>query len=426
MLAVAGCSSPDAGDTQSRTIAEPVAFPVPSASTLLVEGLAQTMSDAELVGQLLMVSLEQTADGAPPATMSREWIDLIETVKPGGIILFASNIDQISQVQTLVDGLQAASGIPLIIATDHEGGNVSRLKGPEMPATVMPSATLVGIAAEVLAGRDDGSDPSRLARNWGEVIGRELRSLGITMNMAPVADVGAEGPAGLLSVQRRTFGSDPELVSALVAASLQGMHDAGVTGVLKHFPGQGAAEADSHTTAVVLERTREQLYSVDLTPFVAGIEAGARAIMSAHISYPLVTDSTDPATVSPAILTDLLRGELGFRGVIITDALNMDGVAATRPDLELARAAIDAGADILLKPPEPLEIHASLVEMVKSGIVPRDRLEGSVRRILEIKLTSGLLGPAPRWSNSRAGDILGADEHQAVVDEIRAIARSGR
>ncbi len=399
----------------------------PPVADLLVHNLVRHMSASELVGQMIMISLEQDEHGFAVTKLGDRERQVLRTVTPGGVILFGANLVTVDQVQVLVADLQRTTAVPLTIATDHEGGLVSRLTSSgEMPATVMPSATLVGIAADVLVQRGQPERAVELAREWGQVIGSELRALGITMNMAPVADVDNGDVPGLLASQRRTFGSDPVLVGELVAATVSGMHSAGVTAVLKHFPGQGAATLDSHTTTVILDHTRSRLSAVDLVPFVAGIEAGARAIMSAHISYPWATGSDEPATTSRQLLTDLLRNELAFDGVVVTDALNMDAVALRGNSVDLAIDAIGAGADIMLKPVDPVALHTALVDAVNSGMLSRDRLEKSVRRILNVKLLSGLFGPPIVWTDPAATEILGCDAHQSLVDEIRSVARSGR
>jgi len=426
-LALTSCSP---GPDLAQTSPEPAPasnVTLPALPGFLMRTLVRHMSASELVGQMLMVSLEQDEYGSAVTKLGDGERELLRTVAPGGVIFFGANIVTVDQVQALVAELQRVSGVPLFIATDHEGGLVSRLTASvDMPATVMPSATLVGIAADVLVARGESKRATELAWEWGHTIGRELRALGITMNMAPVADVDNLGSSGLLAAQRRTFGSDPVLVGELVAATVAGMHAAGVTAVLKHFPGQGAATLDSHTAAVVLNHTRSELDTTDLVPFVAGVAAGARVIMSAHISYPWVTGDDEPATTSEQLLTTLLRHDLGFDGVVVTDALNMDAIALRGNGVDLAIAAIRAGADIMLKPVDPVALHAALVDAVKSGILTRDRLEESVRRILDVKLRAGLLGPTPSWTNPAASEILGSAAHQSLVDEIRSVARSGR
>jgi beta-N-acetylhexosaminidase len=385
------------------------------------------MSVAELAGQMIMIGLEQTADGSPVLALGDRERALVGEVRPGGVILFGANFQTVAQVHALVRDLQRVTPVPLIIATDHEGGLVSRLTASGgISATVMPSETLLGIAAETLVERGEADRALDLARRWGKVIGAELRSLGVTMNMAPVADVGSPDRPGMLSSQRRTFGTDPATVAMLTAASVEGMHSEGVCAVLKHFPGQGGAVEDPHTMIVSLDHTLDTLRRVDLVPFRAGISAGARAVMSAHISYPNATGNDLPATVSRQLISGLLRDELGFDGVVITDALNMDAVARRLMGRDLAVEAILAGADIVLKPLEPEAAHAALVDAVVSGKLSRGRLEESVERILQLKLTSGLFGPVPSWVDPNAGARIGAATHQALADEIRAVASSRR
>jgi beta-N-acetylhexosaminidase len=246
------------------------------------------------------------------------------------------------------------------------------------------------------------------------------------MNMAPVADVDSQDRAGLLAVQRRTFGTEPRVVGELVGAAVAGMQDAGVSAVLKHFPGQGAASLDPHTTRVELPQTREELEATDLVPFRYGLASGARAVMTAHVAYPAVTGDDLPATVSRPIIHHLLRGGMGYDGLVITYALNMDAIGSSRSEGELAIAAILAGADMILKPVDPEQVVRELVRAMESGMLPRERVEESVKRILRTKLEAGLFGPAPVVFHEDPMERLGAESHRAVVDEIRQVARLWR
>lgn len=398
---------------------------VPLPSELLIDQLVRRMSVRELAGQMLMVSLEYGEDG-PVTRLGDAERELLARLRPGSVILFAANIRSVTQVQDLLRDLQATAAVPLLIATDHEGGLVSRLTaGEEMAATVMPSATLLGIAARALRAAGDRDGARELGREWGAVIGRELRALGITVNMAPVADIDpVEGP-GFLGQQRRTFGADPELVADLVVAATAGMRSAGVIGVVKHFPGHGAAQTDTHAEVVALDHTPEELRARELRPFSAAIDGGAQAVMTAHSAYPRVTGDLVPATISRQLLTGLLREELGFEGVVITDALNMEAVAGRLAPGDLALAAVAAGADLLLKPVDPVAVHTVLVEAVDSGVVPRERLEESVRRIMRLKLGAGLFGPAAPGPEPDADRVLGSDAHQAFVAGVRQLAYGG-
>jgi beta-N-acetylhexosaminidase len=370
-----------------------------------------------------MISLEHGEDGAVTRLGAGER-ELLRGLEPGAIILFAVNFESVPQVRSLIAELQAASAVPLLVATDHEGGLVSRLTArEEMGATVMPSATLVSEADSMLRRRGDTTTGVELAREWGAILGRELRSLGITVNMAPVADVDPEADIGFLESQRRTFGSDHRRAAQLVGGAVRGMRSAGILPVVKHFPGHGQVTEDSHTELASVSRTPAELRAVELAPFRAAITAGAAGVMTAHARYPDATATSLPATFSPELLTDLLRDEMGFTGVIITDALNMEAISGLGTPAELALAALRAGADMLLQPVDPLAVHASLVDAVDSGILSRERVEESVRRIMRVKVEAGLLGPAGTTDALDAEVTLGAEEHRAFAAWVRSIAR---
>jgi beta-N-acetylhexosaminidase len=429
MAGLTGCDAgpvaathPPPGDPAPTTPAPTTPLPpLPRPDELLVLGLLLRMDEAELLGQMLFMSLEQHDDGSAVQSLDSKGSALLSELRPGGLVLFAGNFQSVEQTTGFVNAVQRASRLPMLVAVDHEGGNVSRLTASdEMNGTMMPSATLTGYAAEGLFEAGDPDAARDLARRWARVIGEELAALGVHMNFAPVADLAL--PGSLIASQRRTFGSDPRFVGEMVAASVAGLHDAGVTAVIKHFPGQGAAVTDSHDGLVVLQREWDLVRGEDLVPFVAGLNSGARAVMTAHVAFPALTGTNESATESSVLLGDLLRDELEFSGLVVTDALNMDAVSA----VDAATASIRAGADIMLTPPDPAEFLSALVSWANSGMVSRERLEVSVRRILEEKLRAGLFGPAPVWTDPDAADVIGSAAHWDLVDEIRTIARSRR
>jgi len=425
VILIASCSPAGRpSDGVESTTSDDVPPGLPSPVEIFLTLLPRSMDIDVLIGQLLMISLEDIADGEPVTSLTPAMRHSISNIHPGGVVLFAPSLVDPRQVVSLVRDLQRAP-IPLLIATDNEGGNVSRLTSSQaMGATRMPSETLVGEAAAALGAEGREDDARELGRRWGEVIGLELRSLGIVVNLAPVADVDRPDGRALLGIQRRTFSADARQVAMLSVAALQGMEAAGVLAVLKHFPGQGSAIGDPHETIIALDRSPEQLDQVDLVPFRAGIDAGVAGIMTAHVSYPLLSPSS-AATTSQEIIGDLLRRRLRFDGVVFTDALNMQGIA-DKAELDIAIQALAAGADVLLKPRNPAEVHDGLVAAVESGILTRDRIESSVRRILAMKIRAGLMGPAPQLTSAHPEEVLGSEEHRALVEEIRATARRGR
>lgn len=368
--------------------APPVRPPRP-AREVAIDRILAGMTIEERVGQLFMPAIIADSRGVPRTTVDQEVRHLLATVRPGGIILFGANLKNPEQARRFVRELQEESAVPLIIAVDQEGGLVSRLTSSDgMPATVVPSARRVG-----LTGDED------LAYQVARATGRELRSLGITMNFAPVADI-LTNPGNPV-IGSRAFGSDPDLVARMVAATVRGLQDSGVSAVVKHFPGHGDTSQDTHVQAVVVPHTLDRLRTVEFPPFASGIAAGADGVMTAHITLPNVTGDYTPSTLSPMVLQDLLRDELAYNGLIITDSLVM-GALNSGPSFrdipveQLPKRAFQAGADILLYPPAPIPAHRALVEAVRSGEIPEDALNDAVRRVLRVKFMRELMSPPAR------------------------------
>lgn len=396
----------------------------------LVDEIVATMTVPELVGQLLMPAYLIDRNGEPVTTLIPELQDLFEEIQPGGFLLFAANIDNPDQVRSLVTSLQETVSIPLLIGIDQEGGVVRRLVPTDrMPATDIPSASRVGRSGD-----------TQLAFQLAEVIARELRSLGINLNLAPVADVltNPDNPV----IGSRAYGTDPEVVSTMVEATVRGLQTNGVSAALKHFPGHGDTMEDSHVGLATLSHTMDRLAVVELPPFVRGIAAGSDAVLTGHISVPLLTGDATPATLSRDITTGLLREELGFEGVIITDALTMAALTNSYTSREIPLRAIAAGADILLRPGDTRVAHREIVAALERGDLTIARVEESVRRILLLKVRRGLIaaphagidsadwrsvnadgpGAAPVFFRPRrlvpAEPALGLPEHRAVVEQI--------
>lgn len=374
-----------------------------------VEDRLRELSPAARVGQMFFVALDTQHD--PVYTLVEPVAAMLREVQPGGVILFGSNVDNVAQVVDLVNALQAVSPVPLLIAIDEEGGRVSRLAaGTQMGGTIMPAAGVVG------ASQDD-----QLVYDSALVIGRELRALGVNMNMAPVADIHTN-PLNTV-IGDRAYGDDPYVVSELVDAAVRGFLAAGVIPVLKHFPGHGDTVQDSHVEMAILPHPASRIRRVELLPFESGIAAGAPAVMAGHITVPAF-DQYAPASLSAPILEGLLRDELGFGGVVMTDALNMRATTGYYSDTEVALAAIDAGVDMLLHPMQPQLMHDAILAAVENGRVDAERVDESVRRILRLKYDWGILDRAEPASAATARSVLGAPEHRRVLDRILAQGRS--
>jgi len=394
----------------------------PSAATgKPVDRLIRHMTLEEKVGQLFVVEVYgQDADTVTDAAATNNQrlygvstpAQVIDKYKPGGIIYFTAargpdNVRDPRQIATLSNGLQAAAlrqrkQIPLLISTDQEGGAlVFRLSAP---ATAMPGNMALG------AGRSR-SDAHRSA----EVIGAELAAVGINQNYAPVADVNVNPANPVIGV--RSIGENPKLVADLVAAQVDGYHDGGVAAVAKHFPGHGDTSVDSHFGLPEVTHTRAQLKAIDLPPFRAAIRERVDTIMTAHVVLRSVDPSGAPATMSKPILTGLLRGELDYDGLIVTDALDMGGATATYPPDVAPVAAFQAGADQLVLAPQMDVAYQAVLAAVRSGEISKRRLDDSVRRILSLKLKRGLFAGA-FVDADRAETVVGAPDHLADAQTI--------
>ncbi|HEU5471911.1 MAG TPA: glycoside hydrolase family 3 N-terminal domain-containing protein [Actinophytocola sp.] len=377
------------------------------------------MSLEQKVGQMFVVSVwGKSADEVHPTNRTNYGVDtpaqVVERYNVGGVIYFnnsgTDNVDNPRQVAELSNGLQRAamrSGlrVPLIVAIDQEGGNVTRL---EAPATEFPGNMSVG------AGRSAND-----ARSLATINGHELRAIGINQNFAPVADVNSNPLNPVIGA--RSFSSRPELASELVRAEVRGYQDSGraretVSSAAKHFPGHGDAATDSHTSLPIINRTEEEWRRIDLPPFQAAIAAGVDAIMTAHIEIPSLEPSGAPATMSRRILTDLLRGELGYRGVIVTDSLGMGGANVFPPE-EIPVMAVEAGADELLMPPNLELAKNAVINAVRSGRLTEQRIDQSVLRILLQKLTRGII-TNPLVDVNRVDRVVGTPANLAEVQRV--------
>ena len=349
-----------------------------------VKAMLENMTLDEKIGQLFIVSLRSFKETEPVLTADEKVKSGIEKYKIGGVILFAENIKSIPQTAGLTEALQKCSEIPLFIAVDEEGGKVSRItKSAEMHATVFPDNSVIG----------ETKNPE-LAKQVASAIAREISSLGFNMNFAPVADINTnpENPV----IGTRSYGSSAEEVSLMVAAAVDGIQSHPVSAVLKHFPGHGDTGSDTHYGAASVSHTKERLLSTELLPFIAGIQNGADGVMTAHILTPEIHGENVPATLKPEILTGILRNELGFDGLIITDALNMGAITKHFSSDEAAVKAVLAGADILLMP-ENLDLAISGIKKAcNDGLIPVDRIDESVERILRIKYKRNLFGSIER------------------------------
>jgi beta-N-acetylhexosaminidase len=354
----------------------------------------------QAIGQKLMLSFS----GATP---SPEILAALQERHVAGITLFrAHNVVDPAQVRALNDALQQAARAsgqpPLLIAADQEGGTLFALAG------TTPFAGNLALGA---------TRPAELAYRTGYATARELAAMGINVNYAPVCDVSVSHRNPV--VGPRSFGSDPQLVAELGAAMIRGSQDAGVAATAKHFPGHGGTALDSHYGTPVLWRDTEQLRQTELPPFVAAVEAGVKLVMTGHIALPLLNSGSDvPATLSPAVLRGLLRGELGFRGVIASDALDMHAIRQGPAFLIDAIAAVAAGVDLLtltIHVSERLSVYDALLQAAKRRLLAPADVLASAERVLALK----------HWCTQTEQprlDVIGCAEHRALAFEVASRA----
>ena len=370
----------------------------------ITKNVVNHMTLNEKVGQMLVVDLYSLNDSKAAMKNKKLTSRLKKQLKRypvGGIVLYSRDIKTIKQTKRLISELQKQSKASLFVCVDEEGGRVSRVaSNSAMKATQFPSMFEVGLTKD-----------SKEAYKVGTTIGEELKELGFNVNFAPVADV-MEDSTGLLSSIRklsnvennvmlnkllqeeigdRSFGTNAELVGDMVSQEVKGMQQQGICATLKHFPGQGAATSDTHVSVANVEKTIEQLRNCDFTPFSEGIEAGAQLVMMSHESLSGITGETEPACMSRLVVNDILREELGFRGIVITDAMNMKSITKQYSSKEAAVACVQAGVDIILMPEDIEEAYNGIIDAVYDGTITEEQINKSVKRIIKCKIKNKIL-----------------------------------
>ena len=361
------------------------------------------------VGQLIMPWV--LGDFAPEGSPSHDRIlEYIEDQGIGGLIM---SVGSPTEVAAKLNDFQAHSNIPLLVAADLETGAGFRMRGAvQMPGTIelggatdFPSLMAVGATA----------DP-QLAYEMGRITAREARGVGIHIPFAPVLDVNNNPDNPIINV--RSFGENPEDVADLGAAFVRGVQEHGAIATGKHFPGHGDTETDSHLGLPVIPHSRARMDSVEMFPFRHAIEAGMGAVMTAHISVPSLDGGVgDPATLSSAVLTDLLRDEMEFDGLLFTDAMDMSAISRGFGAEEASVRAIEAGADVILMPPSVERAVEGIAAAVESGRIEASRIDASVRRILETKKQMGL-DRDRTVQIDQIGQVVGIPAHTQVAAEI--------
>lgn len=329
-----------------------------------VDKIVNSMSQTEKIGQMVMIGIHGTE-------INDDSLYMLHQFHFGGVILFDRNMQSVEQVKKLTSDIQTKSDekIPLFIGIDEEGGEVTRMENALTPP---PSQQKIG----------ESNDPEK-AKQWASSTAKELKNMGINVNFAPVADVGSN--------DTRSYSKDTNTVINFVRAAVSGYQEQNIIYSLKHFPGIGKGKVDSHIESSSINASKETLLNEDIAPFATLIKESNPDnyfILVSHLKYPEL-DATNPASLSKNIMTDLLRGELGYKGIIITDDMEMGAVANHNDFRSIGVDSVKAGADIVLICHEyehEQDIYMGILDAVKAGEISQERIDESVKRIVKMKL----------------------------------------
>lgn len=335
-----------------------------------VEDKISQMSLKEKIGQMIIISYEKE--------YTDELDNILKVVKPGGFIVFPQNISTYDGTVEYISKVKSTADIPMIISIDQEGGRVQRIKN-------MSDVNVQTIPAMLELGK---TNDTTLSYDVGAVLAKEIAAFGINTDFAPTLDV-FSNPNNTV-IGNRAFGTDYQTVINMALPFVNGMESQGIIPTFKHFPGHGDTTSDSHVELPVVTKTKEELYQNELLTFKAAIDSNAQMIMTAHIALPNITGDYTPATLSKVIVNDILRGELGFEGVVITDAINMRALRDNYILEEICNYSINAGVDIILMPLDPIEASNTIENLVNNGTISEERINESVNRILTLKYKNKL------------------------------------
>ena len=399
-----------------------------------VNGIIANMTIEQKLAQMMIIAIRYEPDTSKGITkLTKAYKKLLKKYDFGGLIMYANNMTDINQTVTMIREAQSASmksanGIPMFICVDQEGGLVNRV-----------SFGTTGSGNMALAATGDTSNTEEIAG----ILGEEISALGFNMDFAPVSDVNNNPDNPVIGT--RSFSDDPNTVAENVVAFIDGLNKYNISTSVKHFPGHGNVGEDSHTKLPLSELTLDELKECELIPFEAGIEAGADMIMTAHIQYPNIDDTTYiskddgkevylPATLSKKIMTGLLRDEMGFDGIIISDSMQMDAIATHFDETDAAVLAINAGVDLLIRPsdvyqddeintfPDVNKYMKKLAARVKAGDITEERLDESVGRIFRLKFKKGImtdtLSVTKKTQIKNAKKVVGIPENHTREWEI--------
>lgn len=337
-----------------------------------VEEIVSTMTLEEKIGQMMIVSYRNPY-------MTYELRNILETVKPGGFILFAENFTDYNTTINLINDINSTAKINMFMSVDQEGGRVQRLQSMSgLDINYIPTMQEIG-----------ATNDENVAYNTGVTIANDLKKLGINLDFAPVLDVFQSDSHTF--IEDRCFSSDPKIVSKMGIALAKGLSDNNIIATYKHFPGHGNTSTDSHYNLPIVTRSKEELLNNDLVPFIDAIENDAQMIMIGHLAIPTITNDNVPASLSKVLITDLLKNELGYKNLVITDALNMQALTNNYSDKQIYEMAINAGVDILLMPNNPIEAVNLIKQSINEGTLSEERIEESVKKIITLKINKSII-----------------------------------
>ena len=340
--------------------------------------IATGLTLEQRVAQMFMITPDALTgvSGAPRAGDSTR--SAFAQYPVGGLVYMSANLTGPDQTTEMLSNMKNFSqdtvGLPIFLGVDEEGGTVTRIaSNQEFGVTDVGNMSAVGASGD-----------AQNAYNAGSTIGTYLNNLGFNMDFAPVADV-LSNPDNAV-VKDRSFGSDSQLVADMVCAEMNGLNEHQIAPVIKHSPGHGATSGDSHDGVVTIEKSLDELMANELIPFQQAINSGASFVMVGHISVPAITGDNTPASLSNAMVTGVLRDQMGFHGVVITDAMNMGAITAGYSSADAAVAAINAGVDIILMPDDFKSAYQGVLDAVANGTISEERINESAARIIKAKL----------------------------------------
>jgi beta-N-acetylhexosaminidase len=393
LLTLVGCNETNKKQKEDEKEVEESKEEIVNEVDKKVEETLKNMTLDEKIGQLMIVFYTKDE-------MDNTLKSALNDVQPGGFILFKDNITTYEKTLNFIKDIKSNVKIPMFMSIDQEGGNVQRLKSLKyLEVSDIPYMSYVGKL-----------DDEQTTYNLGKLIAEELRVFGINMDFAPVIDV-YSNPNNTI-IGKRAFGSTSKLVSKHGLKLAKGLEDNGVIAVYKHFPGHGNTEVDSHKDLPIVSKTKEELMNLDLIPFIDAINNNANVIMVGHLAVPNITNDNTPASLSKKLITDFLKEELNYSGLVVTDALNMKALTNYYTDEEICGKAVEAGVDILLMPSSSRKCLKSVKDAIDKGIITEERINESVRKILKLKyekLKDEYLDKS----------YLNNKEHQEIIEKIK-------